>query len=79
MTWKVKSALARKKLRIEDISELLGYSKSCISQVLSGQHKGYTIRPKIAALLGVSEKFLAREIDQAKPVNKSTVARKRAA
>lgn len=66
MTWKVKAALARKKLRIQDVADRLGRAKSTVSEVLHGNHKGYALRPQIAALLGLSEESLAREIDKAK-------------
>ena len=71
MTWKVKASLARKNLRLRDVAVRLERSEALVSKILSGQHKGVSLRPRIAALLGVSEPALAREIDKAKSTRRA--------
>lgn len=72
MTWKVKTFLAKRSLRLRDIAEQLGTSEALISKILSGEHKGYIRRPRLAALLGITEATLAREIEHARRARRAT-------
>lgn len=66
MTKKVKIALVRKDLGIVELARQLGTSNGYVSLVLGGKKPGHNIRPRLAAILGLSEQSLAREIDKAK-------------
>jgi len=58
MTKKVKLALVQKDLNLQAIADEIGRSKVLVSLILSGKHKGYEHRPRIARLLGLKEKDL---------------------
>jgi len=60
MNKKVKLALVKKDLTLQDIADEIGRSKVLVSLILSGKHKGYEHRPKIAQMLGLKEKDLCK-------------------
>lgn len=74
MTKKVKIALVRKDLGIVELSRHLGVSNGYVSLVLGGKKPGHNLRPRLAAILGISEQSLAKEIDKAKSTRRAARA-----
>ena len=58
MNLKVKLALVKNGLTLQDVADHIGRSKTLVSLILSNKHVGHDHRPKIARMLGLREKDL---------------------
>lgn len=74
MSWLLRLALAARDLRTEEVAQRLGVSNGYLSRVLNGKKPGHNIRHRLAAILGISEQSLAKEIDKAKSTRRAARA-----
>jgi len=74
MNLKVKVAKAQREMTLDQIAGKIGRSKSLVSLILSGKHKGYEHRAAIARALGLAESVVFPDGGKRRERNKRRAA-----